>query len=157
MWKCKLESVTQTRAWAACLNTSCVIAIDGPLGSGKTVFAQGIGQGLGIESPIVSPTFIIANQYSAERPFLHIDLYRIEDYELRSLGLEEEIEDWDGIVLVEWASKHPSLFPTDYLKIQLEHCVENTDFRIATVSAIGNTRHIIDNWKAQWSAHNAVS
>ena len=63
---------------ASLLTEPCVIALDGPLGAGKTVFAQGLGQGLGIEEPIVSPTFTIANQYIGENSLLHIDLYRCE-------------------------------------------------------------------------------
>ena len=139
---------------ASLLPEPCVIAIDGPLGAGKTVFAQGLGQGLGIKEPIVSPTFTIANQYIGNNPLLHIDLYRIDAHELEPLGLEEEIEMWDGAVLIEWANKHPNVLPLHYLQINIEIDPNDPLHRNLTVQCIGNTEPILSNWKSKWLHSN---
>ena len=157
MWKCQINSADDMRHWAALLPEACVIAIDGPLGAGKTVFAQGLGEGLGIESAIVSPTFTIANQYPSATPFLHIDLYRLEAHELYQLGLDEEIEMWEGMVLIEWASKHPTVLPIDYIHIQLQIDPEQPTIRQATLLAHGNTNQILSHWKQLWTAASASS
>ena len=57
-----------------------VYCLNGDLGVGKTVFARGFGAGLGIDEPIVSPTFTILKEYDEGRlPLYHFDVYRIDD------------------------------------------------------------------------------
>ena len=83
------------------------IALHGPLGSGKTLFAQGIAKGLDVsgEFYITSPTFTIINEYPGRFTLYHLDLYRIgEEDELSELGLEE-IFSGKGIVVIEWPEK----------------------------------------------------
>ncbi len=83
----------------------------GPLGAGKTVLAKGIALGLGVQEPVVSPTYTIVSQYPAGRRTLHhVDLYRIEGREqLENLGLEDILAG-DDVVVVEWGEKlEPSL------------------------------------------------
>ena len=65
------------------LPAGTVIAARGELGAGKTVFAAGLGRGLGVSEPVVSPTYIFFNEYRGRLVFCHIDAYRLE-------GLEEE-------------------------------------------------------------------
>src|SRR3989344_6763716 len=78
-----------------------ILALSGDMGSGKTTFAQGIGQGLGIKKRIISPTFIIMRKYTTDsnrtkfKFFYHIDLYRLEgniSKELQNLGLTDEMQ-----------------------------------------------------------------
>ena len=71
-----------------------VYALNGSLGSGKSVFARGFARGLGIEAPIPSPTFTVMNMYEEGRlAFYHFDVYRLADqsgdYTLESNGIEE--------------------------------------------------------------------
>ena len=68
-----------------------VYTLVGDLGVGKTVFTQGIAQGLGIEEPICSPTFTIVQVYEEGRmPFYHFDVYRIGDIEeMDEIGYED--------------------------------------------------------------------
>jgi tRNA threonylcarbamoyladenosine biosynthesis protein TsaE len=80
-----------------------VIGLIGPLGSGKTVFVQGLAEGLGVNGHITSPTFVIMNLYQGRLPFSHIDLYRF-DAPLETIGLDEYIN-WDGVTAIEWADK----------------------------------------------------
>jgi tRNA threonylcarbamoyladenosine biosynthesis protein TsaE len=106
------------------LNAGSVILLEGDLGAGKTTLVQGIGKGLGIIDPIVSPTFTLINEYTEGRiPLYHLDLYRLEPHEVIGLNLEsywEGIEVTPGIVAIEWAERMPYL-PDSYLKIGLNH------------------------------------
>ena len=72
-----------------------VVALVGPLGSGKTTFAQGIALGLEVapDRHVASPTFALVNEHPGRVPFVHADLYRIEnEAELAELGLDEAFD-----------------------------------------------------------------
>ncbi|WP_138502880.1 tRNA (adenosine(37)-N6)-threonylcarbamoyltransferase complex ATPase subunit type 1 TsaE [Nostoc sp. PA-18-2419] len=106
------------------LNPGSVILLEGDLGAGKTTLVQGIGKGLEITEPIVSPTFTLINEYTEGRfPLYHLDLYRLEPQEVPSLNLEsywEGVEVTPGIVAIEWAERMPYK-PDSYLSISLTH------------------------------------
>lgn len=105
-----------------CLEAGSVILLQGDLGAGKTTLVQGIGKGLGITEPIVSPTFTIVNEYTAGRiPLYHLDLYRLEPQEVAGLNVEtywEGFEVTPGIVAIEWAERMPYQ-PDNYLIVNL--------------------------------------
>ena len=100
------------------------ILLSGDLGTGKTTLVQGIGEGLGIAAPIVSPTFTLINEYlEGSIPLYHLDLYRLESGEVEALNLEtywEGIETPLGIVAIEWAERLPYL-PPSYLNLELTY------------------------------------
>lgn len=100
-----LKLVTRLRA-------GDVLALEGDLGAGKTVFAKGIAEGLGIEEDVDSPTFTIIKEYAGRLPLYHMDVYRLDGFE--ELGLEEYFYG-DGICLVEWASKVEPWLPEETL------------------------------------------
>ncbi|MEM6752208.1 MAG: tRNA (adenosine(37)-N6)-threonylcarbamoyltransferase complex ATPase subunit type 1 TsaE [Cyanobacteria bacterium P01_C01_bin.38] len=104
------------------LSCNSVILLEGDLGAGKTTLVQGLGEGLGINEPIVSPTFTIINEYAQARlPLYHLDLYRLEAAEIIALNLDtywEGIEVVPGIVAIEWAQRMPYK-PDTYLTIHL--------------------------------------
>ena len=105
------------------LPANSVILLCGDLGAGKTTFVQGLGEGLGITIPIVSPTFTLINEYLDGRiPLYHLDLYRLEKQgAIAQLFPEiywEGKEVTAGITAIEWAEKLPYL-PASYLKIEL--------------------------------------
>ncbi|MBG1268241.1 tRNA (adenosine(37)-N6)-threonylcarbamoyltransferase complex ATPase subunit type 1 TsaE [Nostoc sp. WHI] len=106
------------------LTPSSVILLKGDLGAGKTTLVQGIGKGLGITEPIVSPTFTLINEYTEGRlPLYHLDLYRLEPQEVAALNLEsywEGVEVIPGIVAVEWAERLPYK-PDSYLSLNLTY------------------------------------
>ncbi|ACB53416.1 putative ATPase, cell wall biosynthesis [Crocosphaera subtropica ATCC 51142] len=105
-----------------------VLLLKGDLGAGKTTLVQGIGEGLGIHDPIVSPTFTLINEYQEGRlPLYHLDLYRLEPDAVSELYLEqywEEGERLPGITAIEWPEKL-SYLPLNYLEIQLSY-IEGT-------------------------------
>lgn len=114
---------------------ACVVALSGDLGAGKTTFAQGFANGLGIKHRIVSPTFLIFRRYSitaspkgsrgniAHRKHLyHIDLYRIHSSkELSSLGFKSILYSPSNIVLIEWADKIKKILPKNTIWLKFEH------------------------------------
>jgi tRNA threonylcarbamoyladenosine biosynthesis protein TsaE len=90
------------------IDEAAVFLLQGDLGAGKTVFAKGIGAGLDIDpAEVNSPTFTIINQHSGRMQMYHLDLYRIEDGadEIRELGLEEMMEDPEGVIVIEWPER----------------------------------------------------
>ena len=87
-----------------------LFALQGELGAGKTVFAKGIGEHLGIKKPIRSPGFVLVAEYPIDKQgkLYHVDLWRIDnENEARALGIEEMIKP-GNIVLIEWAQKIPN-------------------------------------------------
>lgn len=83
------------------------VAIDGPLGAGKTVLCKGILRGLGFDGEVASPSYAIVHQYEPPETSIaiaHADLYRLDNVaELDELGLAEERD--DHLTLVEWAER----------------------------------------------------
>ncbi len=104
------HSPEETEAWGEtcgkALEKGAVIAFSGDLGAGKTAFTRGIARGLGITSPITSPTFTLVNEYEEGRlPLFHFDLYRLEgEDDLYELGFEEYFYR-DGVCVLEWSSR----------------------------------------------------
>lgn len=98
-----------------------VICVDGDLGVGKTVLAQGIAKGLGVAEPVVSPTFTIIQEYRDGRlPFYHFDVYRIEEpEEMYEVGFEDYFYG-DGVCMIEWAELIRELLPEGYVHITIE-------------------------------------
>jgi tRNA threonylcarbamoyladenosine biosynthesis protein TsaE len=95
-----------------------VLALTGPLGSGKTTFAQGLAQGLGVTADrhVASPSFALVNEHPGRTPFVHVDLYRIcNAAELPELGLEEAYD--RAATAIEWAERFPEILPADHLHI----------------------------------------
>jgi tRNA threonylcarbamoyladenosine biosynthesis protein TsaE len=96
-----------------------VVALEGPLGAGKTTLVKGIALALGIVEPVTSPTFTLISEYEGTMPLYHMDLYRIgsmEEFEL--LGVEEMLYG-DGVCCIEWAEKALPLFPKDHVSVRL--------------------------------------
>lgn len=95
----------------------------GGLGAGKTTFTQGLGAGLAIPEPIVSPTFALLNEYLDGRlPLYHFDLYRLDPPEVDTLAPDlywEGREVAPGIVAIEWSQRLP-FRPNRYLEIHLQ-------------------------------------
>lgn len=116
-----------------------VYTLIGDLGVGKTVFTQGLAEGLGIEEPISSPTFTIVQIYEEGRlPLYHFDVYRIGDVEeMEEIGYEDYFYG-EGVSLIEWANLIEEILPEQYTEIRIEKDLEKGfDYRKITVTPIG--------------------
>ena len=112
-----------------------VYTLVGDLGVGKTVFTQGIAQGLGFEEPICSPTFTIVQVYEEGRmPFYHFDVYRIGDIEeMDEIGYEDYFYG-DGLTMIEWDNLLEERLPEQYREINIEKDLEKDfDYRKITI------------------------
>lgn len=102
-----------------------VYTLVGDLGVGKTVFTQGIADGLGITEPVSSPTFTIVQVYEEGRmPFYHFDVYRIGDIEeMDEIGYEDYVYG-EGVSLIEWANLIEEILPEHFTEIKIEKNLE---------------------------------
>jgi len=123
------------RALGKTLGPGDVVAITGPLGVGKTVFAQGIADSLDIDDNVSSPTFTIINEYSGKLPLYHLDLYRLgSPDEFVWLGLEEVLNGV-GVSIIEWGERAEKELPERTLRVAMEFT--GGDRRSVTISGIG--------------------
>jgi tRNA threonylcarbamoyladenosine biosynthesis protein TsaE len=119
------------------LSAPMVIFLLGELGSGKTIFVQGLAHGLGVppEEYITSPSFTIVKEYPGRLPLYHIDLYRLNaDLDLEDLGLSELLYG-EGVAAVEWADRLPTDPTAERLEIRIE--IGENDFRTLQLLAYG--------------------
>lgn len=131
--------------WMAQNLPPTAIALVGDLGMGKTCFAKGFLESLGVnKDEVSSPTFAIVHEYDASPPVLHLDIYRLEEADLPNLGLDERIDEHigfeSGFVLVEWANKHSSLLPPDTVWV---HFSAEEDRRILRLDASEETLDLL--------------
>ena len=102
------------------LRAGDLVLVNGPLGAGKTVLAQGVGSGLGI-SGITSPTFVISRVHKAAVPFIHVDAYRLVDSENPNLYLDDlDLDIAGSITLIEWGGAESARLSEDRLEITLD-------------------------------------
>ena len=102
-----------------------VYTLVGDLGVGKTVFTQGVAEGLGITEPVNSPTFTIIQEYESGRmPFYHFDVYRIGDIEEMDEVAFEEYVMGDGVSLIEWANLIEEILPENRTEVIIEKDLE---------------------------------
>jgi len=102
-----------------------VVGLSGELGAGKTVFIQGLCEGLGVKEPVTSASFVLIQEYQGKYPIYHFDFYRLETFqEIEALDLDHYF-DSDGICVVEWAERAEALFPENAFSIKIVRIEEN--------------------------------
>lgn len=111
-----------------------LILVTGPLGAGKTVFAQGVAAGLGI-SGVTSPTFVIARVHKGNPPFNHVDAYRLLDSKNPNLALAElELDIDNSVTLIEWGGAESAQLSENRLELTIDRTDE---VRKVNVKAVG--------------------
>ncbi len=122
--------------FAAAVEPGMIITLAGPLGAGKTTFAQRVCALLGVTGPVVSPTYAYLNVYEVgDLKIYHFDLYRISGIEeFESLGFAGYLNDPKGVVLLEWAERIISLlarpvYRNRVVPVELKYVEKNPDFR----------------------------
>ncbi len=130
------ETVLLGQRLGVLLRPGDVVCLEGDLGTGKTVIAEGIGQALKIDDYMTSPTYTIVNEYPRpDGDLYHFDLYRLSG--------EDEVYDMDfdsyfdrgAIILVEWPDRAGNLIPADAIKVYLAKTADSTEHRRITISA----------------------
>ena len=159
-------STEQTLAWGQLIGQfaqpGTCIALDGILGVGKTQLVRGMAVGAQVEdcSLVCSPTYCLLNIYQADasRPgsktLYHLDAYRVRDADqFAAVGFEELLEQ-NGLVVLEWASRVPSLLPADHLAIV--GTVEAKCSRRWCISAGGPvSQRLLETAASEWSKRSA--
>jgi len=135
----------------ALLRGGDVVCLEGPLGSGKTCLAQGVGRGWGVGQTLISPSFVLVREYT--RPangnqgrrgvrLYHVDLYRISGAdEMLSLGVDEFLGDADAVFVIEWAERARPRIPSEHLWIRLSFPDRADQTRRALHFAAEGARH----------------
>lgn len=135
---CPTEADTRAvgRRLASLCRPGDVIVLAGRLGAGKTAFTAGLAEGLGIDEPVMSPSFVMMRRYdSGFLPLVHADVYRIS-----SIGEFDDLdvldEGIDGVVVIEWGQVVTSELPADLLRV--EFVVADDDARLLTFHSQGH-------------------
>jgi len=119
---------------SAQLRAGDLLLVNGPLGAGKTVLAQGVGAGLGVTG-VTSPTFVISRVHKAAIPFIHVDAYRLVDLENPNLYLDDlDLDIANSITLIEWGGAESARLSEDRLEITIDR---STDVRTVEIKAVG--------------------
>ena len=121
-------TVEQTQEWGKQLGSRLrggdVVALIGDLGAGKTAFAQGVGEALGVTGPMTSPTFTLIHEYLAtlegtQVRLIHMDLYRLQHpEEVEVIGVEDGFVE-DAVCLIEWPEIAEDYLPEGRLDIEI--------------------------------------
>ena len=132
------------RVLAKLLQPGQVVALNGPLGAGKTRLVQAVAEALGCTRQTVnSPTFVLIQEYDGRLPLYHVDAYRLKDSdEFLEIGGDELLAS-DGACLIEWADRIADVLPRDLLRIDITPTGETE--RLFKITAAGpRSKAIID-------------
>jgi tRNA threonylcarbamoyladenosine biosynthesis protein TsaE len=115
------HGVDETQKLAAALGRQAergdLVVLCGDLGAGKTAFVRGYAEALGVDEPVTSPTFTLANRYAGRMDVHHLDVYRLQQLdEVVELGLFDLLDE-SSVVLIEWGDAIEPVLPGDYLQI----------------------------------------
>jgi tRNA threonylcarbamoyladenosine biosynthesis protein TsaE len=157
--RARTKSADDTRALAGevagLLRAGDLLLLAGELGSGKTVFVQGLARGLGVDEQVTSPTFTLVRPYAGRLQLLHADVYRLDHLqEVVDLGLVEQMDDCPSVACVEWGDLAEPVLPADFLEVRLQH-TDADDERELDFRPVGGgwaaRRGALERALAQWT------
>jgi len=121
------------RRIGAALRGGETLSLIGDLGAGKTLFTQGLAEGLGVRGEVVSPTFLIHRSYQGRLRLHHFDFYRLHrESDLDSIGFYDfQAEDPPAVLAIEWGDRFPRALDEPILQIEFRAGAGETDRRIA--------------------------
>lgn len=120
------------------LHQPAVIGLSGPLGAGKTLFAQGIAAGLGVSGYVKSPSFTLVHVYRGRMPVYHLDVYRLDDpREIEDLGFDE-MQSEGSVVIVEWADRVEQYMPPERIDVSIFRTANGALSRSVRVTGYGD-------------------
>ena len=120
---------------SAHLRAGDLLLVNGPLGAGKTVLAQGVGAGLGVTG-VTSPTFVISRVHKAAIPFIHVDAYRLVDSENPNLYLDDlDLDIANSITFIEWGGAESARLSEDRLEITIDRSNEERTVEVTPVGS----------------------
>jgi tRNA threonylcarbamoyladenosine biosynthesis protein TsaE len=140
-------------ALAAALQLGDVLALEGPLGAGKTRFVAGLARGLDCTARVRSPSFAIVHEYRGRLLLVHLDLYRLEPGDLEGLGLDEYLE--RGALAVEWAEPLGGRWSAGALRLRFTIVAEN-ERRIVAEATAGRGLALLEAWRGSIAAAAAA-
>lgn len=124
------ETIAFGQRLGALLRAADLLLLFAPFGAGKTHLTKGIAAAFGVdEADVTSPSFVLINEYEADRahrrmPLYHVDLYRVETpAELATVGLDDVVRS-DGVTIIEWAERAVDWLPYEHLAITIVHTGE---------------------------------
>ncbi|HKZ24542.1 MAG TPA: tRNA (adenosine(37)-N6)-threonylcarbamoyltransferase complex ATPase subunit type 1 TsaE [Acidimicrobiia bacterium] len=130
------DTIALARRLASHVRPGDVVLLIGDLGAGKTLFAGGLAEGLGVEETVVSPSFVLVKEYrSGFLPLVHADAYR-----LSTTNEFDDLDVWDaaagGVLAVEWGDAVAGLLPPDHLRVEFK--MDDSGTRHVRLVPMGN-------------------
>ena len=129
------ETMALAERFAALLRPGDVVAYEGGMGAGKTVFTRGVARFFGVEDEVASPTFALVNEYGQDPVLAHFDLWRITDEDdLYSTGFFDYL-DTDSVLVIEWSENIDGALPENTIRIDMQKGETETE-RVITIDGI---------------------
>jgi tRNA threonylcarbamoyladenosine biosynthesis protein TsaE len=140
------ETIALGRRLGAIIPLGCTISLEGGLGAGKTVMVKGIAAGIGIETEVLSPTFILVEEYrGGEALLLHYDLYRLDELgEVERIGLFDAV-DGRSIIVVEWGDRLPQGTMAFDMTVSIR--ISGSLIRDVEISAAQQIEDALEDWE----------
>ncbi len=123
-----------------------VVLLQGQLGAGKTAMTKGIGRGAGSDDLVISPTFVLMNEYRGRVMVYHVDLYRLEEPD-EIVALDLPGYTVDGALIVEWPERGEGLLPVEHLLVEIEHTGETTRTIHLSASGCRHSHLLSELWR----------
>jgi len=127
--KSEQEMLAFGREFAQKIKKPAVIELVGDVGAGKTTFARGLAEGLGVKEPVTSPSFTISKAYALPDggEFIHYDFYRLLEPGIMREDLEENMARLKNVIVIEWGESVLDLLPKNHYRIEIKYNEEGRE------------------------------